>query len=55
MSEHNLVQVPMRHLECRNKENGSGIILHLELTDEDIKNMQDTLSYIGIEIKEQEG
>jgi hypothetical protein len=50
---HDLVQVPLRHIQLRNLDRGSGTILHLELTDEDIAKLKDALSYLGVEVTEE--
>jgi len=48
---HNLVRIPMRRLEIKNKENGNGTFLQLEFTDADLKKLQDRFNLIGVEIK----
>lgn len=48
---HDLVRIPMRKLEIKNKQIGIGTFLQMEFTDADIKKLQDKFGLIDVEIK----
>jgi len=49
---HDLIQIPKRKLEIKNKENNIETWLIMEFTDDDIKKLKDKFTLIGVEIKE---
>ncbi len=49
--KHDLKEISLRKLMVRHKKTGCGSFLTMALTDEDIQQLKDTLSFAGIDIE----